>query len=70
MEFSRPFKISQELVRKYEQNKREGCGKLLVEVEELMRSVTMTAPSYHELRNIYLVRDLYMPKDQSKLTKE
>jgi hypothetical protein len=42
----------------------------LEEVEKKMREVTLTAPSYRELKQIYMVRDLYMPKDDHKYSKE
>ena len=50
VEFSRPYRITQELVEKYKKNKREACGELLVEVEKKMREVTMNATSYKELK--------------------
>jgi glycerol-3-phosphate O-acyltransferase / dihydroxyacetone phosphate acyltransferase len=50
VEFSRPYRIPQELVEKYKKNKREACGELLVEVEKKMREVTLNAPSYKELK--------------------
>lgn len=50
VEFSRPFRIPQELVEKYKQNKREACGELLAIVEGLMKDVTLNAPSYKELQ--------------------
>lgn len=43
---------------------------MLVEVEKRMRDVTLSAPSYKELSHIYTARDLYMPHDISKYTKE
>jgi len=38
---------------------------MLKEVERKMRDVTLQAPSYNELKRIYMARDLYMPKDES-----
>jgi glycerol-3-phosphate O-acyltransferase/dihydroxyacetone phosphate acyltransferase len=65
VEFSRPYRIPAETVLQYKQNKREGCGALLSQVEKKMREVTLTAPSYKELRTIYMIRDLYMPSKES-----
>ena len=71
VEFSRPFRIPTEYVKLYQTNKREACGKLLIHVEKQMRDVTLSAPSYKELKQVYLARDLYMPKNcESKLTPE
>lgn len=66
VEFSRPYRITQELVEKYKKNKREACGELLVEVEKKMREVTMNATSYKELKQIYMAREIYMPSLKGK----
>lgn len=50
------------MVEKYKKNKREACGEMLIEVEKKMREVTLNAPSYKELRQLYMARDIYMPK--------
>jgi hypothetical protein len=51
---------------KFKSNKREACGEMLVEVEKKMREVTLSAPSYKQLRQIYMARDLYMPRNATK----
>jgi len=61
VEFSTPYRISADLVEKYKKNKREACGELLVEVEKKMREVTLNAPSYRELKQIYMAREIYIP---------
>ena len=68
VEFSKPFRITQELVAKYKQNKREGTGEMLKTVESKMREVTLNAPSYKELQMIYLARDIYMPSKSKGYT--
>ena len=65
IEFSRPYRIPTELVLKFKKNKRDACGEVLKEVEAKMRDVTLQAPSYNELKKIYIARDLYMPRDES-----
>ena len=70
VEFSRPYRIPKELVEKYKKNKRLACGEMLNEVEKKMREVTLNAPSYKELKKIYMGRDLYMPRNTSKYTVE
>ena len=61
VEFSTPYRISADLIAKYKKNKRDACGEMLVEVEKKMREVTMNAPSYKELKQIYMAREIYMP---------
>jgi hypothetical protein len=43
---------------------------MLTEVESKMREVTLNAPSYKELRQIYMARELYMPKSLKGLPYE
>jgi glycerol-3-phosphate O-acyltransferase/dihydroxyacetone phosphate acyltransferase len=50
VEFSKPYRIPQELVELYKKNKRQACAEMLTEVETKMREVTLNAPSYKELR--------------------
>ena len=50
------------MVEKYRKNKRDACGELLKEVEKRMKDVTLSAPSYRELKLMYMARDLYVPK--------
>ena len=56
------------MVAKYKKNKREACGDLLVEVEKKMREVTLNAPSYKELKQVYMAREIYMPSAKPKQT--
>lgn len=62
VEFSKPYRITRELVEKYKKNKREACGEMLIEVEKKMRDVTYCAPTYKEMRQLYMARDIYMSK--------
>lgn len=66
VEFSTPYRISADLIAKYKKSKRDACGEMLVEVEKKMREVTMNAPSYKELKQIYMAREIYMPSKRVK----
>jgi glycerol-3-phosphate O-acyltransferase / dihydroxyacetone phosphate acyltransferase len=66
IEYSTPYEVDPELVREYQEDKRSACSKFLSEVEKKMRSVTFSAPSYRELRAIYLARRLYLPTSEEK----
>jgi glycerol-3-phosphate O-acyltransferase/dihydroxyacetone phosphate acyltransferase len=70
VEFSRPHRIPQSLVEDYKvkERKRDACSTLLKAIEGKMREVTLSAPSYEALQNIYLARDIYMPSDSSRLS--
>jgi len=72
VEFSTPYRIPQELVDNYQvkAKKRDACSTLLKEIEKKMREVTLSAPSYEVLRNIYLARNIYMPTKVDKLSDE
>ena len=61
VEFSRPYRITEEIANLYKKNKRQACGDMLVQVEKKMREVTLNAPSYKELKQIYMAREIYMP---------
>jgi glycerol-3-phosphate O-acyltransferase/dihydroxyacetone phosphate acyltransferase len=65
VEFSTPYRISPELVEKYKKNKRDACGEMLLQVEQKMREVTLNAPSYKELKQLYMAREIYMPSSRS-----
>jgi glycerol-3-phosphate O-acyltransferase / dihydroxyacetone phosphate acyltransferase len=67
IEFGKPFEVPQEWAEEYKINKRESTEKLLKEIEARMKAVTLTAPSYQELRSILFVRKLYVPPE-TKLT--
>lgn len=72
VEFSRPMKVQKELVDLYKnkETKRQACSTLLKGVEGRMKEVTLSAPSYAVLQNIYLARDIYMPTKSEKLTED
>jgi glycerol-3-phosphate O-acyltransferase / dihydroxyacetone phosphate acyltransferase len=63
IEFGKPFEVPSELAEKFRQNKREATEILLEEIHSRMKAVTLTAPSYTELRSLLLVRKLYLPPD-------
>ena len=58
------------MVELYKKNKRQACGDLLNEVEKRMKDVTLSAPSYQELKELYMARNLYMPKNSASLSFE
>jgi hypothetical protein len=39
---------------------------MLVAVEKKMREVTLNAPTYKELKQIYMARELYMPSKRKE----
>jgi parvulin-like peptidyl-prolyl isomerase len=43
---------------------------MLKDLQERMREVIMTAPSYDELQAIYMARNLYLPKNIQGFTPE
>jgi glycerol-3-phosphate O-acyltransferase/dihydroxyacetone phosphate acyltransferase len=63
IEFGRPFVVPSELSDQFKVNKRSATEDLLLEIESRMKAVTLTAPSYMELRSLLLVRKLYLPPD-------
>ena len=67
IEFGKPFEVPSEWAEEYKVNKRDSTEKLLKEIEARMKAVTLTAPSYQELRSLFLVRKLYVPPE-AKLT--
>ena len=71
IEFSQAFTVDSSLVELYKTDKRGACGKLLSQIENKLRSVTFTAPSFKELRSIYLARRLYIPStEETNYTQE
>ena len=38
---------------------------MLLQVEKKMREVTLSAPSYKELKQLYMAREIYMPSSRS-----
>ena len=63
VEFGKPFEVPSEWAENFKTNKREATETLLKEIESRMKSVTLTAPSYAELKSLFLVRKLYVPPD-------
>jgi glycerol-3-phosphate O-acyltransferase/dihydroxyacetone phosphate acyltransferase len=61
VEFGKAFEVPTEWAEEYKTNKRTATEKLLKEIEARMKAVTLTAPSYEELRGIFFVRKLYVP---------
>lgn len=64
IEFGRPFRPTNKMVELYKTgDKRKAITLFLKEIENRMREVTITAPTYHELQAIYMARNIYMPED-------
>ncbi len=63
IEFGKAFEVPSDWAAEFKTNKRQATENLLVEIEARMKAVTLTAPSYSELRSLFLVRKLYVPKD-------
>lgn len=64
LEFGRPYIAPQKTIDLYKEadKKKAAVSMFLKDIEERMREITLTAPSYNELQAIYLIRNLYMPK--------
>ena len=63
IEFGVPFNIPDEWGELFKEKKKEAIGNILTEVENRMKAVTFTAPSFKEYSLLSIVRDLYIPKD-------
>lgn len=63
VEFSKPYEVPIELAEMYKTDKKKATEILLSEIELRMKAVTLTAPSYKELRSILFIRKLYAPPD-------
>lgn len=63
VEFGSPFKVDRNLVEIYQKNKREACGKLLDQIAEQLRKVTLNFPDIESMKIIQTARRLYKPKD-------
>jgi glycerol-3-phosphate O-acyltransferase/dihydroxyacetone phosphate acyltransferase len=61
IEFGRPFEVPREWAKEFKVNRKESTEKLLKEIEFRMKAVTLTAPSFLELRSIFFIRKLYIP---------
>ncbi|CAH0490217.1 unnamed protein product [Peronospora farinosa] len=59
VEFGTPITVNQELMKKYREDKRSGCNSFLHRVEESMRSVIVTTPSYGVMQEVLTARRLY-----------
>jgi glycerol-3-phosphate O-acyltransferase/dihydroxyacetone phosphate acyltransferase len=63
IEFGKPYEVPLDLAEKFKLCKREATELLLAEIHARMKAVTLTAPSFTELRSLLLVRKLYLPPD-------
>mmetsp|Transcript_13221 Transcript_13221/g.22428 ORF Transcript_13221/g.22428 Transcript_13221/m.22428 type:complete len:133 (+) Transcript_13221:968-1366(+) len=71
LEFGRPYKPSKKMVDLYKSGeKRKAVSLFLKDLQDRMREVMLTAPSYHELQAIYMARNLYLPKNITGFTPE
>lgn len=61
LEFGQPLEIPTEWAQLFKTDKKQAINKTLEAIEERMKSVTLTAPSYKEYNCINLVRDIYIP---------
>ena len=66
IEFSTPFNVDEELAKEYTVDKRTAWSSFLGTVEKKLRSVTFSAPSFKELRAVYLARRLYLPTSKEQ----
>jgi len=69
VEFGIPYEVPRKLVETYKKSKKEAISKLLSEIEQRMRAVRISAPTYSELTSLYLIRKLYTPA-KANLTPE
>lgn len=53
-----------------EKDKRKAVSMFLKEIEDRLREIIFTAPSFTELQAIYMFRKLYMPKNLPSYSKE
>ena len=59
VEFGTPITVDQESMKMYREDKRSGCNSFLHRVEESMRSVIVTTPSYGVMQEVLTARRLY-----------
>ncbi|KAG7389684.1 hypothetical protein PHYPSEUDO_009845 [Phytophthora pseudosyringae] len=59
VEFGTPITVDQELMETYEEDKRVACNTFLHRVEESMRSVIVTTPSYGVMQEVLTARRLF-----------
>lgn len=63
VEFGNPYEIPEEWGKLYKTNKREAIGKVLKVTENLMKSVTVTMPTYRDYFCMKLATDIYIPSN-------
>ena len=63
VEFGRPYVAKKEMVDLYKESdkKRQAVSLFLKDMEERLREINFTAPTYNELQAIYMIRNLYLP---------
>lgn len=59
VEFGTPITVDEQLMKLYEQDKREACNTFLHRVEDGMRSVIVTAPNYNIMQLVFTARRLF-----------
>ena len=64
VEISKPYEVPNELAEMFKIDKKKSTEILLSEIESRMKAVTLTAPSYKELRSILFIRKLYAPPEK------
>ena len=62
VEFGKPFEVPTEWAEEFKTNKREVTEKLLNEIEQRMKAVTLTFDNYEDFRTMLLFRRMYVPK--------
>lgn len=63
VEYGRAFEVPTEWAKEFTTNKRQVTENLLKEIESRMKSVTLRAPTFNELRSIHMLREIYVPKE-------
>ena len=63
VDIGKPFEVPNEWVEEFKTNKRETSEKLLNEVEQRMKAVTLTADSFIDFRTMLILRHMYVPKN-------
>lgn len=69
LEFGVPFEVPNEWGELFKTNKKDAIERTLKEIEQRMKAVTLTAPSFKEYSCLLLARSLYVPNNV-QLTKE
>jgi glycerol-3-phosphate O-acyltransferase/dihydroxyacetone phosphate acyltransferase len=63
IEFGKAFEVPREWAETFKTDKRGATENLLREIQSKMKAITLTAPSYTELRSLLLIRKLYVPPE-------